>query len=108
MLSTKGALINRFGFRGHLGLSLAVYKKNVNELLKVLLELGFDVNARYNEKSPTLLEFFIGAICPNYEAISFLIDHGADVNAKHSKNNMTLYEFVKSRRDTKMKKAFGI
>ena len=116
MLQTKDVKINRFNMEHRTGAFKLIERKNSQtiEMLRLLIENGFDVNARYDEKCPTLLEGFLVAISKNYEAIKFLVDSGADVNAFHSKATkmdgqpITLYEFVKEKEDKKIKEIFNI
>lgn len=107
MLKTKGVLINKFNKSGQTGAFYLTNKKTIIQMLELLMENGFDVNARRDMNSQTLLEYYIFNQTTNYEAISFIIKYGADVNAKHSRNNMTLYQYVQSRGNSKLKKIFN-
>ena len=114
MFKTKKVQINRFDKVFKTGASRLAEQKGpkVSEMLELLIEYGFDVNARFNDDCPTLLEQFIMAITKNYPVIELLIKYGADINATHShqmdKDNkkITLLQFVKERGNSKLKKIF--
>ena len=113
MLNTKNIKINRFDKEKKTGAFKLVEKKeNVPEMLELLINEGFDINLRYDETFPTLLESFLCGISKNYLAIEVLIKYGADINANHSRkkdrqgNKMTLAQFVKEGYDRKLKILF--
>lgn len=115
MFNTPNVLINRLDGSFKTGPSRLVERNGpvVIQILEFLIQKGFDVNTRKDEKSPTLLESFVSALNINYEAIELLIKHGARKDVKHSvfKNKKTgdfytLTEFVNEKKDEKLKKNF--
>lgn len=116
MFNTKNVQINRFDKEFQTGAYQLAYKRDpkVPKMLELLIEYGFDVNARSSDKYPSLLEHFISyALYTNYPAIETLIKYGADINALHSKKTdssgkkITLLQFVKEKCDSKLKKIFS-
>lgn len=115
MLNTKNVKINRFNKSKKTGPFYLIGKKgnDVTAMLELLIQNGFDVNMRFNESYPSLLEGFIATISKNYQAIELLIEYGADINAFHSKhtgkqgNKLTLLQYVNGRNDSKLKKIFN-
>ena len=107
--------MHRFDSKHHTGPFLLL-NRNVDILgmLKCLIENGFDVNSRYDENSPTLLEAFVDNVIKRFDAIEFLIDYGADVNALHSKaknpdgKHLTIFQHVNTgtRMPSKLVKIF--
>ena len=85
MLKTKNVRINQFNKEFRTGANELTAKKGpiVLEMLDLLLEYGFDVNARYSDEYLSLLEQFISSFNKNYPAIEALIKYGADINALH-------------------------
>lgn len=111
MFQTQDVDPNRFDKEYKTGPVRLIEKtgKIVIEMLDfILTRTSFNIDIRYNDKSPTLLESFMTAIKPNYEAIEYLVNAGANTKVKHSRTNMTLYDYVRSRSDKKMKKIFQI
>lgn len=111
MLKTPNVQINRLDENFRTGaFKLTVKKGNDTiKILELLYNHGFNINAKKDDKSQSLLEAFMLAMTKNYQAIEFLVNHGADVNAIYTKQpKFTLIEFVRSRSDAKLKKIFGI
>ena len=83
--------------------------EKVVEMLELLIENGFDVNIRHDEKSPTILEYFALSPNKNYDAIELLIKYGADVNAKFSRGekDFSLKQYVLEKsNDVRLKQIF--
>lgn len=74
-------------------------RKEVLDMLNLLIDNGFNINDTHGGKTPTLLEGFLKAISKNVDAIQLLINRGADINApsyyEKSKYN-TIYDFAMS------------
>lgn len=110
ILSWKGVMLHRVDEDGETGpcklaeISKANKQREAVDILAILLECGYDVNYRFNDESPTLLERFMTAVNKNYDAIKYLIDHGADLNVKYSRKDMKLLEFPGISKDRKLMK----
>lgn len=79
------------------------------EIMKLLVEAGFDVNIRREPRPnlptpPSILEKFCTSITKSYRLISYLIECGADIYAKDK--NGRLCDTIMSKRDQKLKKIF--
>lgn len=115
MLNTKNVKINRFGKSKKTGPFYLIGKKgnNATAMLELLIQNGFDVNMRFDESYPSLLEGFIKDLYKNYQAIELLIEYGADINAFNSGyrgeqgNKLTLLQYVNQGKDSKLKKIFN-
>lgn len=117
MLNTPNVLINRLDKAYKTGPTLLSEVRDrslVVELIKLLIEKGFDINTQKNEDVPTLLESFISSISINYDAVEFLINQGARTDAKHSKRintageHFTLIEVVNQGKNEKLKQIFQV
>lgn len=114
MLKTQNVQINRIGPEFKTGAYDLFDNRDpiVIKILEILIENGFDVNTRYSDEYPSLLEKFITSISTNYDAIEFLIKNGADINALHSRitnsdhKRITLLQFVKNKGNSRLKKIF--
>lgn len=91
---------NKTGF--HLMSDKIHKEKEVIEIMKLLINAGFDVNLQL---PCSVLEEFCTSIKKSYKMIEFLIENGADIYVKDKDGNR-LYDIVMSRRDTKLKSLF--
>lgn len=102
IVRTRDFDINRFDERHLTGACWLINKRDhskVCDMIKFLIENGFDVNNRYDVNSPTILESFILGVIKNHDAIKLLIEYGADINALGSaqltkKGSITLLQYV--------------
>ena len=65
-------------------------KFGYNEIVKILIENGADVNFRNNDNSTALIE----ASSFYYEVVKLLIENGADINAKDNEGKTAL-DYIK-------------
>ncbi|KAK8881916.1 hypothetical protein M9Y10_044554 [Tritrichomonas musculus] len=108
LLDTPKYNINRFDRAYKTGAAYLADDNTIEslEILKLLISKGLDVNA-FHEGEPTLLQYFVSAVFPNYNAIKILLDNNANPNAIHTKCNCTITEFVRNKvRDQKVKSLF--
>lgn len=114
LLKTQNVQINRFNRDFQTGARALSTKKSKEacDVLEVLIENGLDINIRYNNQYPTLLQTYIDSINPNYDLIRTAVKFGADIYAFHSlhKDNdrpITLLDDVRRRKKEKIEKIFN-
>lgn len=83
------------------------YNENQVKVLKFLIENGLDINKRFSNKYPSLLEIFCNRIQVNFNLVEFSIEYGADIYATCSKNEeKTLYQYIQERSSQRLKNIF--
>ena len=115
MFKTKDVNINRYDQHHKRGADYLIVnkdRKKATEMLQCLIENGFNINQRFDNNSPSLLQDFLCGISKNYEAIELLIKYGADVNAPIIKRNViqfpSIIQYVMNQQDKRMKRIFNI
>ena len=97
--------LNQDGLTGfHLLINKSKKKKEVLEIMKLLINAGFDVNIK-RPNSVGILEAFSSAISKSYPAIKLLIENGADIYAT-DKQGIPLFDKIMMKYDIKLKKLF--
>lgn len=118
MFSKPGLLINRLDNQGNPGIFQLIDKysnqaetQNAIDLMKLLIEKGFDINIRAPKangvyKTESILEKFTTSIKPNVKIVEFLISNGADIKAYKKGQNRRLIDVIRQSRNKQMKEIF--
>jgi ankyrin repeat protein len=67
--------------------ALAEFSNLENEIIRLFIDVGANVNARGGYDNETTLTF--ASIYDHFELVKYLVEHGADVNATNKDNNNT-------------------